>query len=74
VLGAVAQLERDPAGLRSRWEERSCTLGRHVRAQVQGGPIEGLAVRVDALGRLVVKTPGGEEAAVAAGDVTLAEG
>ncbi|MDA8345625.1 MAG: biotin--[acetyl-CoA-carboxylase] ligase [Thermaerobacter sp.] len=73
ILAAVGQLQRKPAELRARWEDRSCTLGRRVKAQSPVGPLEGEAVSVDALGRLVLRLPGGEETALSAGDVTLAE-
>jgi BirA family biotin operon repressor/biotin-[acetyl-CoA-carboxylase] ligase len=45
------------------------TIGRRVRVEAPGGPLEGTATGVDGDGRLLLRRPGGEEVALAAGDV-----
>jgi BirA family transcriptional regulator, biotin operon repressor / biotin---[acetyl-CoA-carboxylase] ligase len=57
------------SGLHAAYEARSGTVGREVRAIVPGGgDITGTAERVDAFGRLVIRT-GSHERPIAAGDV-----
>jgi BirA family biotin operon repressor/biotin-[acetyl-CoA-carboxylase] ligase len=60
----------DPnSGLAESYARRCSTLGRHVQVALPGGAsLRGEAVRVDAGGRLVVRTDGREEV-VGAGDV-----
>jgi BirA family biotin operon repressor/biotin-[acetyl-CoA-carboxylase] ligase len=66
----VALVERDPAQLRDRHLERSITVGRDVRiARADGSHVEGHAVDIDALGRIVVRVDGNDEA-FSSGDVT----
>ena len=71
IASASDQLSDDPPALRARWVERSCTLGREVLAQTPQGPLEGVAVAVDDLGCLVVRTRDGAQVALAAGDVSI---
>lgn len=54
--------------LRPAYVERCVTLGQQVRVSVPGGDVLGEAVDIDADGRLVVRTAGGEEH-LGAGDV-----
>jgi BirA family transcriptional regulator, biotin operon repressor / biotin---[acetyl-CoA-carboxylase] ligase len=59
----------DPAGIAAAYTAASITLGRRVRAELPGGGVlEGIATRIDELGRVVVAGPDGESA-VGAGDV-----
>jgi BirA family transcriptional regulator, biotin operon repressor / biotin---[acetyl-CoA-carboxylase] ligase len=59
----------DPASIAAAYPAASVTLGRRVRAELPGGGVlEGTAVRIDELGRVVVAGPTGESA-VGAGDV-----
>ena len=61
------------AGLRREVSEACTSIGRSVRVELPGGGIvEGIAVSIDELGRLVVRGGDGVETAVAAGDVTHA--
>jgi BirA family biotin operon repressor/biotin-[acetyl-CoA-carboxylase] ligase len=55
--------------LRSRWRDRSATLGRRVRVDLGAEDLEGLAVDVTAEGHLVVETDEGARRTVAVGDV-----
>ena len=55
--------------LRGDWRRRSATLGRRVRVDLGGDDIEGTAVDIDEVGRLVVETLEGDRRAVAVGDV-----
>ena len=57
--------------VRSRWVERSATLGRFVTASLPGGAISGTAVDLAEDGALVVRLADGTRRAVLAGDVTL---
>lgn len=62
----------DPAasGLRAAYLERSGTIGRQVRAELPGGQaLSGLAVGVDADGRLLVRSSSGTDPSGAAGSV-----
>ncbi|MFT4286886.1 biotin--[acetyl-CoA-carboxylase] ligase [Nocardioides sp.] len=59
----------DPDSARAAYRELSVTLGRRVRAELPGGgALEGLALDIDATGRLLVETDVGVRA-VGAGDV-----
>ncbi len=71
ISAAAAQMVDDPAALRASWEKRSCTLGRQVVAHTAQGQIEGDAVAVDNLGRLILHGAGGAVTAVSAGDVSI---
>ncbi|HEY3833732.1 MAG TPA: biotin--[acetyl-CoA-carboxylase] ligase [Acidimicrobiia bacterium] len=66
-------LERDPAGgsahIARLLRGRSATLGRHVRAELPSGSIEGIAADIDAQGALVMERPDGTRVTVGAGDV-----
>ncbi len=67
IHGGLSERDSD-AGTLSEYRARSATLGRHVRIDVSAGrTIEGRAVDMDALGRLLVETQTGVEA-VACGD------
>jgi BirA family transcriptional regulator, biotin operon repressor / biotin---[acetyl-CoA-carboxylase] ligase len=70
LFSAWAATSGDPdAGLAESYARRCATLGRHVQVALPGGgTLRGEAVRVDASGRLVVRTDGREEV-VGAGDV-----
>lgn len=69
----AADADAEAAGLASLAREHCVTLGREVRVELPGGElIEGTATTLDADGRLIVRTPGGAEQAIAAGDVTHA--
>lgn len=59
------------AGLRSAYVDRSATVGTDVRVHLPGDRVlDGTAVEVDVEGRLVVRpSAGGDDRAVAAGDV-----
>lgn len=61
--------ERD--ALYRAWRSRLVTIGRPVRVETPGGPIEGLAVDVDPGGGLLVRDAAGELHTVTAGDVGL---
>jgi BirA family biotin operon repressor/biotin-[acetyl-CoA-carboxylase] ligase len=60
---------RDGADLRADYLELCATPGQDVRVAVPGGEVLGRAVDVDEGGRLVVRTEGGEEQHLGAGDV-----
>ncbi|HKC29851.1 MAG TPA: biotin--[acetyl-CoA-carboxylase] ligase [Jatrophihabitans sp.] len=60
--------EAEPCGLAQAYTEACATIGRHVRVALPDGALEGDAVAVDPVGRLVVRTPAAEQV-VAAGDV-----
>jgi BirA family biotin operon repressor/biotin-[acetyl-CoA-carboxylase] ligase len=74
VLGRLGDLldtwaHEDPSALLASYRERCVTLGRRVRAELPGGTaVEGVAVRVDDTGALVLRTDGVERT-VNAGDV-----
>lgn len=59
------------AGLQDEYTAVSATLGTRVRAELAGGAgvLEGEAVGLDGSGALLIRTDGGEERAVTAGDV-----
>ncbi|MEZ5208009.1 MAG: biotin--[acetyl-CoA-carboxylase] ligase [Acidimicrobiales bacterium] len=69
-LDVAAPDERDAAAamLADSYAERSATLGRSVRVDTGGVPVEGTAVRVERSGHLVVDTAAGT-VEVAVGDV-----
>lgn len=68
-LGALQPLLHDVESLRRAYAGECVTLGREVRVEVPAGePVTGTAVDIDAGGRLVVQTAGGE-VPVGAGDV-----
>jgi len=56
--------------IRDAWRERSATLGREVRVEVDGGEVDGVAEDLDDSGALVVRA-GGRRIHVSAGDVRL---
>jgi len=64
-----AGLLADRQALLDRWRERCVTIGRDVRVDLGARDLEGRAIGIDGRGRLVVRTDGGDEVAVAAGDV-----
>lgn len=51
------------------WQDALATLGKSVTVRDPAGEVNGIAVRVDPDGALVVKSRGGEEKRVLAGDV-----
>ena len=53
------------------WREMADTLGRPVRVEGQGRALDGIAVDVDDLGALLVRTADGAVERVVAGEVTL---
>lgn len=60
----------EASGLRAAYLERSGTIGRQVRAELPSGqPLSGLAVGVDADGRLLVRSSSGTGPSGAAGSV-----
>ena len=60
----------EASGLRAAYLGRSGTIGRQVRAELPGGQaLSGLAVGVDADGRLLVRSSSGTDSAGAAGSV-----
>lgn len=60
----------EASGLRAAYLERSGTLGRQVRAELPSGQaLSGLAVGVDADGRLLVRSSSGTDSAGAVGSV-----
>ena len=60
----------EASGLRAAYLERSGTIGRQVRAELPSGqPLSGLAVGVDADGRLLVRSSSGTDPSGAAGSV-----
>lgn len=61
--------EPGTAALLAGYREACVTLGRHVRVELAGGAVDGVAVDVDPAGALVVETTAGERVAVLAGDV-----
>lgn len=62
--------DADRCGLREAYLADSATVGSQVRVRLPGGAdLTGLAESVDPEGRLVVRQPGGEPRAVAAGDI-----
>jgi len=66
------EADGDPeaSGLRAAYLERSGTIGRQVRAELPSGQaLSGLAVGVDADGRLLVRSSSGTDPAGAAGSV-----
>jgi BirA family biotin operon repressor/biotin-[acetyl-CoA-carboxylase] ligase len=68
-LEALFPLLRDTESLRRAYCGECVTLGKDVEVRVPGGePVTGIAVDIDATGRLVVETPTGD-VPVAAGDV-----
>ena len=68
---AWCRAEGDPerSGLRAGYIQLSGTFGRHVRAELPGQVLSGLAVGVDPDGRLLVRVSPGGVVPVAAGDV-----
>ncbi len=77
VLAAyLAALEVAYAGLLAdrhvvieQWRDHCATIGREVRVDLGARDLEGRATGIDDRGRLVVRTPDGDEVAVTAGDV-----
>ena len=68
-VGAWAAADGEPETVRSSYLQLCRTLGRRVRVELPGqGALEGRAVDVDADGRLVLETAGGERR-IGAGDV-----
>lgn len=60
----------EASGLRAAYAEHSGTIGRQVRAELPSGqPLSGLAVGVDADGRLLVRSSSGTDPSGAAGSV-----
>lgn len=62
------------AALRQRWEDLSCLNGRHIRVSGAGTEQEGTVIGLDADGTLLLRSAGGEEVRVVAGDVTVLDG
>jgi BirA family biotin operon repressor/biotin-[acetyl-CoA-carboxylase] ligase len=58
------------APIREAWRSRSCTLGREVRVDADGGAVSGVAEDIDETGALLVRTRGGL-ARLVSGDVRL---
>jgi BirA family biotin operon repressor/biotin-[acetyl-CoA-carboxylase] ligase len=56
--------------IRDAWRERSATLGREVRLEVEGGELDGVAEDLDETGALLVRC-GDRRIRVSAGDVRL---
>jgi BirA family biotin operon repressor/biotin-[acetyl-CoA-carboxylase] ligase len=56
--------------IRDAWRERSATLGREVRVEVEGGELDGVAEDLDETGALLVRC-GDRRIRVSAGDVRL---
>jgi len=71
--GAYAILEdtAGPARVLRSWRETADTLGRTVRVEGPGQVLDGVAVDVDDLGALLVRTADGVLERVVAGEVTL---
>lgn len=67
-LGVGYQRWVDGADPRADYAALCDTLGREVQIQQPSGELTGVAIGIDPMGRLVVRTPAGEEH-VAAGDV-----
>ncbi|MFC4638093.1 biotin--[acetyl-CoA-carboxylase] ligase [Deinococcus hohokamensis] len=63
-------LTASPDEILGGWRAASLTLGRSVRLQTPGGPLDGVATDLDAHGSLLVTTPQGLRT-VSAGDVQL---
>ncbi|MHB8730438.1 MAG: biotin--[acetyl-CoA-carboxylase] ligase [bacterium] len=57
-------------GILAQYRARSETLGRTVQVSTASETIEGLAYDVDGMGALLLRTPGGVERRIVAGDVT----
>ncbi len=53
------------------WRELSCTLGQHVKVQLRGETLDGIARDLDDDGSLLVEASDGVLRAVAYGDVTI---
>ena len=71
LTGELTDWPGDTAAIADRYRPLSATLTRSVRVELPGHrTLEGVAVAVDDLGRVVVETPDGATTAVAAGDVT----
>jgi BirA family biotin operon repressor/biotin-[acetyl-CoA-carboxylase] ligase len=68
LAGLGARLE-DLDAVVGEHRDRLATLGRHVRVDLDGHTVEGVATEVDADGRLVVTPERGSPIVVAAGDV-----
>jgi BirA family transcriptional regulator, biotin operon repressor / biotin---[acetyl-CoA-carboxylase] ligase len=69
-VAAYQDLLAGGQGLVPAWRARLATIGRDVRVErVEGAPLVGRAVDVDAGGGLVLRLPDGTMATVAAGDV-----
>jgi BirA family biotin operon repressor/biotin-[acetyl-CoA-carboxylase] ligase len=66
-----ALLAGDERELFAAWRGRLLTLGRPVRVETPGGPVEGLAEEVDGDGALLVRGAAGALQAVTSGDVGL---
>jgi BirA family biotin operon repressor/biotin-[acetyl-CoA-carboxylase] ligase len=62
-------IERGPAGVRSRWVELSDTIGRKVRADLDGRQVEGEAIDLGPDGSLLLRAPDGSTMPVASGEV-----
>jgi BirA family biotin operon repressor/biotin-[acetyl-CoA-carboxylase] ligase len=59
----------DRTALQHAWRAQSATLGRHVRVDLGAEEVEGTAVDIDDVGRLVVETLEGQRRTLAVGDV-----
>lgn len=64
---------KDGAGreILEQWRELSCTLGQHIKVQLRGETVEGIARDLDDDGSLLVEAGNGVVRAVAYGDVTI---
>ena len=68
-IDALLPLLADPGSLRRAYSGECVTLGRTVRVDLPGGEVvEGTAIDIDEIGRLVVQTPAGA-VPIGAGDV-----
>ena len=71
LTAELADWPADVTAIADRYRPLCATLTRAVRVELPGDrTLEGVAVDVDDLGRVVVETPDGTTTAVAAGDVT----
>jgi BirA family biotin operon repressor/biotin-[acetyl-CoA-carboxylase] ligase len=67
LLEEFDALRQDTGRVVEAWREYATTLGKRVRVETPGGPIEGEAVDVQFPGALVIETASGTEV-VSAGD------
>lgn len=56
------------------WRELSVTLGREVRVTQHNKSLDGIAVDIDDVGMLIVKTADGKQIIVSSGDVSITQG